>query len=741
MSVTSVTLTGNTVLLSQPDKQVIKFTGSPAGTPLVTIAAGLPGDQLFIVNRCSKTVLIADATAPATTASAIRIAPKFSAAIFWGGDRWYPSALPGSIDGKIYLPAPVPGPQGPQGVAGTDGAVGPQGVQGLDGLQGIQGPAGPQGVPGPAGPMGPQGPVGPQGPAGTTTIPPVTGTVPTNPITFSKNVSFTQTTPQSNYWAQVPTAYDSTHKTPITLFVWLHGCGGKSEFDVGMVSPGGTTQTWISIAVGGREGACWSTVAADEPKVLAAIADMKTKFNIGRVILGGYSSGGDIGYPIAFRNSSIISGALFENTGPSGTAFTDADAATKKVDIVHLAHLSDTTYPIANVRTNMTTLRNKGLNVVLIEKPGTHYDAGATYDTAGSTPGDLRAFLLPYLSNSTWATGTSTPPSVPVLPQLRGVNLTGGGLAYTGLPPQKGTNYLFVSNQDIDYLVAAGANHARLVFSWEGLQRTALGAFDVAYSADLKAVVDYATSKGLYVLLEPHGEIDADFAAYYGNKVGSAQVPNNVFADLWSRMATLYGSNPNVIFGLSNEPHDTSTVQWFSAAQAAINAIRATGTKNLILVPGNGWTGASTWTSTSVDTAVTKVSNATAYKTLTDPANNMACTVHMYFDANAGGGADDIVSATIGVDRLKVTVDWARANGVKVHLGEFGLNASNSLAASTMTNLLNYLNANKDVILGCAWWAYGPPTWWGTYHFTACPSSNYTVDSPQMKLLKPFFAI
>ncbi len=29
------------------------------------------------------------------------------------------------------------------------------------------------------------------------------------------------------YWITVPQAYDSSHNTPTTLFVWSHGCGGQ----------------------------------------------------------------------------------------------------------------------------------------------------------------------------------------------------------------------------------------------------------------------------------------------------------------------------------------------------------------------------------------------------------------------------------------------------------------------------------------------------------------------------------
>jgi len=332
-------------------------------------------------------------------------------------------------------------------------------------------------------------------------------------------------------------------------------------------------------------------------------------------------------------------------------------------------------------------------------------------------------------------------------PQLRGTNLTGGDMSYgqsNTSNPVSGTDYLFVSHQDIDYLVSKKVGFGRLVFSWEGVQPTLNGPLATTggcgtYVSTFIDRVNYATSKGMYIMVEPHGAGDTNFAKYKGNLVGTAAVPNGAFADFWSRVATQFKDNPRVVFGLTNEPHAMSTVQWFQAAQAAVLGIRATGATNLILVPGNGWTAAESWTSSYYDTASPAVSNATAFlQYIKDPIGNTGISVHMYFDQNSGGGASDVVSPTIGVERVKVTVDWARANGVKVHLGEFGTIAS-SQAQVAVKNLLDYFNANQDVVIGWSWWTYGPPAWWGGYQFTLDPSSNYTVDAPQMAWLTPYF--
>jgi endoglucanase len=257
------------------------------------------------------------------------------------------------------------------------------------------------------------------------------------------------------------------------------------------------------------------------------------------------------------------------------------------------------------------------------------------------------------------------------MPQLRGVNLTGGELEWGTKPvtnPVSGTDYLFVSHQDIDYLASKNINFVRLLFSWEAIQPNGVSTplattgNNGIYVSTFIDRVNYASSKGMYVMIEPHGASSDNFAKYKGNFVGSSAVPNSAFADLWSRLAMQFKGNPYVVYGLSNEPNGMSTVQWFQAAQAAIVAIRDAGSTGLILVPGNGWTGASSWTQNWYDTATTKVSNAQAYlKYINDPLGNTAVSVHNYFDADASGGATSVVSSTIGSERLKVVVDWAKA--------------------------------------------------------------------------------
>src|SRR5688572_10237405 len=92
--------------------------------------------------------------------------------------------------------------------------------------------------------------------------------VPTNPVNYTPGTVFKL----ANYWINVPASYDRTNQTPTELFVWSHGCGGYSQWDIYNVAatPGGPT--YIAITVDGREGGCWN-MSTDTQKIVGAIAD------------------------------------------------------------------------------------------------------------------------------------------------------------------------------------------------------------------------------------------------------------------------------------------------------------------------------------------------------------------------------------------------------------------------------------------------------------------------------------
>lgn|GEM_PF-448952 len=309
-------------------------------------------------------------------------------------------------------------------------------------------------------------------------------------------------------------------------------------------------------------------------------------------------------------------------------------------------------------------------------------------------------------------------PGVP----FRGVNLAGAEFG-SALPGAFGKDYTFPTRTEVDYYMGKGMNTFRVGFKWERLQPAQRSAFDGAYFERLDGIVSYATSKGASVILNPH-----NFARYYGDTVGSSKVPDATFADLWRRLAEKYKGNSKVLFNLVNEPHDINTEQWVGAANAAIGAIRQAGANNLIVVPGNGWTGAHSWNSTYYGTP-----NSKAMLKITDPKDNIVFEVHQYMDTDSSGSSGNCVSTTVGRERLEGFVKWLRDNKKKGFLGEFA-GGNNSTCNTAVKNMLDYVHGASDVMVGWTWWAGGP--WWGEYKFTLHPKNG--ADRPQMALLTPY---
>ena len=313
-----------------------------------------------------------------------------------------------------------------------------------------------------------------------------------------------------------------------------------------------------------------------------------------------------------------------------------------------------------------------------------------------------------------------------------GVNLSGAEFGESQLPGAYGSSYTYPTPAEIDYYRAVGMNVVRIPFRWERLQRALGGGLDPTEFSRLSYIVGYATSHGVSVLIDPH-----NYARYNGNLIGSGAVPNAAFADFWSRVAQQFAANPRVLFGLMNEPHDMPTEQWLAAANAAIAAIRAAGASNLVLVPGNAWTGAHSWSDSWYGTP-----NATVMRGVVDPGHNFAFEAHQYLDPDSSGTSAQIASATIGSQRLAGFTSWLRANGYRGFLGEFAVAGSTigaGIGDEALGDMLQYMDANSDVWLGWTWWSGGP--WWGEYMFTLEPQNlgqSNEVDRPQLAVIEPY---
>lgn len=305
--------------------------------------------------------------------------------------------------------------------------------------------------------------------------------------------------------------------------------------------------------------------------------------------------------------------------------------------------------------------------------------------------------------------------------EYTGVNLSGAEFAKPrpGVTLVYGKNFIYPDSKEFDYFAAKGVNIIRLPFRWEVIQPEASKDFAPTEIDRLKGVVSQATAKGLVVILDPH-----NFARYYGKVIGGPEVPDAAFADLWSRLAAVFKNDPRVWFGLVNEPYGIPPEQWLKSANAAIAAIRQAGANNRILVPGVAWTGAHSWISSG---------NAAAMLGVVDPRDNYIFEVHQYLDQDSSGTKPEVVSATIGSERLRQFTLWCQEHHKRALLGEFAGPGDDSGAAA-ISDMLRYMERNRDVWVGFTWWSAGP--WWGSYMFSLEPRKDGT-DAPQLTYLRP----
>lgn len=308
--------------------------------------------------------------------------------------------------------------------------------------------------------------------------------------------------------------------------------------------------------------------------------------------------------------------------------------------------------------------------------------------------------------------------------QLRGVNLAGADFGEDNIPGTFGVDYTYPTNEEIDYYTAKGMTVFRLPFRWERLQREAFGEFDEAELGRIWSVVEHSRFRGATVILDPH-----NYARYYEDVIGESELPVEAFQDFWSRLSTEFANDDKVIFGIMNEPAEMATELWLDDANAAIDAIRSTGADNLLLIPGNGYTGAHSWNFDDYGTP-----NGEVMGEILDPADNYAYELHQYLDEDSSGTSPNCVSSTVGSERLVEVTQWLSDRHERGFLGEFNGSADDTCLAG-LDDMLSYMDQHSDVWMGWTYWAGGP--WWGDEDLYSIEPVE-GEDRPQMDVLERF---
>jgi len=368
--------------------------------------------------------------------------------------------------------------------------------------------------------------------------------------------------------------------------------------------------------------------------------------------------------------------------------------------------------------------------------PACRYGCGSPANCDSCTDGKT-GFCLQSEQNCEQCAGVwcpvPAPPPAPTVANLKGVNQACADFGQA-LPGTMDTTYTFPREASIDHFASLGFGAVRIPFLWERLQGHLRGEFNEAYFASLNKTVSWVTQRGMHAIIDPHnyarysttGQVDG------GEVIGAtgSGVAVEDFLDFWTRLANAFKGDANVVFAIMNEPNTMSTRLWADTAQAAIKAIRDTGASNLVLVPGNGWTGAHSWLENWYDTSGDELSNAMAFKNFVDPGDNFAFEMHQYLDSDSSGGSPDCASSTIGADGLAGATQWLEENNFRAFLGEFA-GGANSVCEDGINAMLTHMDQHP-VWLGWTWWAAGP--WWGSSWASIEPASDGS-DKPQVAWL------
>ncbi|PPQ93766.1 hypothetical protein CVT25_008146 [Psilocybe cyanescens] len=259
---------------------------------------------------------------------------------------------------------------------------------------------------------------------------------------------------------------------------------------------------------------------------------------------------------------------------------------------------------------------------------------------------------------------------------------------YSGIDGQ-GQMQHFVNND--------GFNIFRLPVGWQFLTGSAnSGTLNQANFAKYDALVQACLGTGASCIIDIH-----NYARFNGQIVGQGGPSNDVFASLWSNIASKYASNSKVIFGIMNEPHDVPDINaWATSVQAAVTAIRKAGaTSQRILLPGNNWTSAETFVSNGSGPALAKVVN------LDGSTTNLIFDVHKYLDSDNSGTHADCVTNNIQSSWAPLA-NWLRCNGRQALNTETG-GGNTASCIQFACEQIAFQAQNSDVILGYVGWSAG----------------------------------
>lgn len=135
----------------------------------------------------------------------------------------------------------------------------------------------------------------------------------------------------------------------------------------------------------------------------------------------------------------------------------------------------------------------------------------------------------------------------------------------------------------------------------------------------------------------------------------------------------------------------------------------------MILLPGNGWTGAATFVSDGSLAALKNVKN------LDGSTTNLIFDVHKYLDSDGSGTHTDCITGN--VDVFNSLASSLRAAGRQAMISETGGGNTQSCVNYVCQEIAT-LNSNSDVYLGYVAWAAGAWQSSWNYELNLVPTQN-----------------
>lgn len=163
-----------------------------------------------------------------------------------------------------------------------------------------------------------------------------------------------------------------------------------------------------------------------------------------------------------------------------------------------------------------------------------------------------------------------------------------------------------IQAQDFPFIAKRGFDHVRIPIRFSGHALTASPyTIDATFFSRVDQVLDQATAANLAVVLDMHA---------YDELTTDAAGQRDRFVGLWTQIAARYRDRPDTVaFELFNEPNTQLDTTWNDVMLPAINAVRASNPRRLLIVDSVFW------------------ADPTKLATLTLPNDaNIMASIHLY---------------------------------------------------------------------------------------------------------------